>query len=283
MPESCWAQDVQLQLAITPSPTPAQVLMANNSHLSLVGKTAVVTGASSGIGRAIALELATEGAACIVHAGSNRQGADEVAATINSRGGKATVVIFDLSEPGRLTALVDDLWNTQPIDIWINNAGADVLTGPASKWSFEQKLDRLWKVDVAGTVLLSRLVGDKMKARGSGVIINVGWDQAESGMAGDSGELFSATKGAVMAFTRSLAQSLSPQVRVNCVAPGWIKTEWGEGASQYWHDRARRESLMDRWGSPEDVAHVVHFLAADAASFISGHIIPVNGGFRHPS
>jgi 3-oxoacyl-[acyl-carrier protein] reductase len=257
--------------------------MANNNHLSLAGKTAVITGSSSGIGRAIALELADAGAVCIVHAGSNRPGADEVATAIKNSGGTATVVIHDLSERANLTALVDELWSTQPIDIWVNNAGADVLTGPAGKWTFEQKLDRLWKVDVAGTVLLARLIGAKMKARGSGVIINVGWDQTESGMAGDSGELFSASKGAVMAFTRSVAQSLAPQVRVNCVAPGWIKTEWGEGASQYWHDRALRESLMDRWGTPEDVAHVVRFLASDAASFISGHIIPVNGGFRHPS
>jgi 3-oxoacyl-[acyl-carrier protein] reductase len=279
----CWAFGVQLQLANTPSSAQKHRLMPDTNHLSLAGKAAVVTGSSSGIGRAIALELASAGAMCIVHAGSNRQGADEVARTITSSGGQARVVVCDITDTDKLPALVDDIWSTRPIDVWINNAGADVLTGATGKWSFQQKLHRLWQVDVAGTVLLSRLIGAKMKPRGSGVIINVGWDQAESGMAGDSGELFSATKGAIMAFTRSLAQSLAPQVRVNCVAPGWIKTQWGEGASQYWHDRARRESLADRWGTPEDVAHVVRFLASDAASFISGQIIPVNGGFRHPS
>ena len=77
-----------------------------------------------------------------------------------------------------------------------------------------------------------------MKARGRGAIINIGWDQAEQGMAGDSGEMFAAIKGAVMAFTRSLAQSLAPQVRVNCLAPGWIETAWGEQASDYWQERA---------------------------------------------
>jgi 3-oxoacyl-[acyl-carrier protein] reductase len=257
--------------------------MVDSNQFSLAGKSAVITGSSSGIGRAIALELANAGAACVIHASTNRQAAEDVARTIQEKGRDATVALCDITDRAKLPGLVDNIWDRQLVDVWINNAGADVLTGPAAKWTFEEKLDRLWQVDVAGTMLLSRLIGSKMKQRGSGVIVNVGWDQAETGMSGDSGELFSATKGAIMAFTRSLAQSLAPQVRVNCVAPGWIKTEWGEHASQYWHDRARRESLMDRWGTPEDVARIVRFLASDAASFISGQIIPVNGGFRHPS
>lgn len=120
-----------------------------------------------------------------------------------------------------------------------------------------------------------------MRERGRGTIINVGWDQAEQGMAGDSGELFAAVKGAVMAFSRSLATSLAPQVRVNCVAPGWIKTKWGDGASDAWQERAVGESLLARWGTPEDVAAVVRFLVSPEASFVNGQIIPVNGGFRH--
>jgi 3-oxoacyl-[acyl-carrier protein] reductase len=249
----------------------------------LQGKTAMVTGSSSGIGRAIAVCLAADGATCVVHAGRNQQGAQETVELIQAAGGQARAILCDITDRAKLAPFVEEVWNAAPVDIWVNNAGADVLTGAAAKWSYEQKLDRLWQVDVAGTVLLSRLVGVRMKQRGSGVVVNVGWDQAETGMAGDSGELFSATKGAIMAFTRGLAQSLAPQVRVNCVAPGWIQTSWGEGASQYWHDRARRESLMDRWGTPDDVADVVRFLVSPAASFVSGHIIPVNGGFRHPA
>ena len=118
--------------------------------------------------------------------------------------------------------------------------------------------------------------------RGSGAIVNMGWDQAEHGMAGASGEIFAATKGAVMAFSKSLARSLAPAVRVNCVAPGWIKTAWGQHASQAWQDRAKRESLLGRWGTPDDVAHAVVFLASPAASFITGHILPVNGGLAMP-
>ncbi len=110
------------------------------------------------------------------------------------------------------------------------------------------------------------------------MILNMGWDQAETGMAGDSGELFAAVKGAVMAATRSLAKSLAPHVRVNCLAPGWIRTEWGRNASAEWQERARRESLLGRWGEPEDVARVACFLASPAAAFINGQIIHINGG-----
>jgi 3-oxoacyl-[acyl-carrier protein] reductase len=99
-------------------------------------------------------------------------------------------------------------------------------------------------------------------------------------MAGDSGELFAATKGAVMAFSRSLAASLAPQVRVNCIAPGWIKTAWGQRASDDWQQRAKRESLLGRWGTPEDVARVARFLCGPSADFLTGQVIAVNGGLR---
>ena len=161
----------------------------------------------------------------------------------------------------------------------MNNAGADVLTTDAAQKSFAEKLDLLWRVDVVGTILLSRAIGERMKQRGRGVIVNMGWDQAEQGMEGDSGEMFGPVKGAVMAFSRSLAKSLAPEVRVNCLAPGWIKTAWGETASEYWQRRAVRESLLGRWGTPEDVARVARFLASPAADFLTGAIIPVNGGW----
>jgi NAD(P)-dependent dehydrogenase (short-subunit alcohol dehydrogenase family) len=106
----------------------------------------------------------------------------------------------------------------------------------------------------------------------------MGWDQADTGMEGDSGQLFAATKGAVMAFTKSLALSLAPEVRVNCLAPGWVRTGWGESASTYWQNRVRRETPLGRWGTPEDVAVVARWLASPAAAFITGQVIRVNGG-----
>lgn len=240
-----------------------------------------MTGSSSGIGRATALELAAAGAAVLVHARTNRAGADDTAAAIRKLGGVAEVRLADLSDESTRTQFAEGAWSWRgAVDIWVNNAGIDVLTGPAAEWSFEQKLATLWQVDVAATIALSRAIGQKMRERGSGLIVNLGWDQAEHGMAGDSGEMFAAVKGAVMAFTKSLAHSLAPQVRVNCVAPGWIKTEWGDAASDYWQQRAVGESLLARWGKPEDVARAVAFFASPAAEFITGHVLPVNGGFR---
>jgi 3-oxoacyl-[acyl-carrier protein] reductase len=244
----------------------------------LKGQTAVVTGSSSGIGRAIALALADAGAHVLVHARKNGRSAEDVSLHARSLGRDTHVVLADLSDPAEQDRLVENAWDWRPVDIWINNAGADVLTGEAAGWSFENKLAALWKVDGVASLRLSRAAGQRMRQRGHGVILNMGWDQANTGMAGDSGEFFAAVKGAVMAATRSLAKSLAPQVRVNCIAPGWIRTEWGQQASAEWQQRAKRESLLARWGEPEDVAGVACFLVSPAASFINGQIIPINGG-----
>lgn len=253
----------------------------NDLQRSLAGRTAVVTGSSTGIGRATALHLATAGAAVLIHARENRDEAEATAADVRAAGGAAEVRLADLADEADLLRFADDAWSWRDgIDVWVNNAGVDVLTGPAASWTFEQKLAALWQVDVAATIRLSRLIGRRMHRRGSGAIINVGWDQADHGMAGDSGELFSAVKGAVMAFSKSLAHSLAPHVRVNCVAPGWIRTDWGAAASDYWQQRAVDESLVGRWGTPDDVARAVAWLASPAAVFITAHVLPVNGGFR---
>jgi 3-oxoacyl-[acyl-carrier protein] reductase len=248
---------------------------------------AVITGASGGIGRAMALEFAAAGADIVVH-GRRKEAAERVAAEVEALGRRAKILLLDLAEPKSHSKFVGEAWDWQKgVRIWINNAGADVLTGEAAHWTFERKLEELWKVDVAATVSLSRLVGEKMGQQKSqdqpaaGVIINIGWDQAWQGMAGESGQLFGCIKGAVMSFTQSLAQSLAPRVRVNCLAPGWIKTSWGEKASGYWQERAQRESLAGRWGTPEDVARAARFLASPAAEFITGQIINVNGGYRY--
>jgi 3-oxoacyl-[acyl-carrier protein] reductase len=248
----------------------------------LTGLTALVTGSSGGIGRAVALELARQGADLILHGNHHRDSLEKLSAEIQNLGHETTSIPADLSRPDERKILVTSATNWKSrLDILVNLAGADVLTGEAASWSFEKKLDTLWNVDVLATIDLSRTIGQYMKDRGNGVILNIGWDQAEQGMAGDSGEMFSAIKGAVMAFTRSLAQSLAPEVRVNCLAPGWIRTSWGETASDYWQQRAQRQSLRARWGTPDDVAQAAAFLASPAADFLTGQTIPINGGFRY--
>jgi 3-oxoacyl-[acyl-carrier protein] reductase len=97
-------------------------------------------------------------------------------------------------------------------------------------------------------------------------------------MEGDSAELFSTAKNAVMGFTRSLAVSLAPAVRVNCIAPGWIRTAWGDQASPVWQERVMRETPLGRWGEPEDIAQLARFLVSHEASYITGQVINANGG-----
>ena len=252
--------------------------------MTLSGKVAVVTGSSKGIGRAIALRLAKAKADVLVCANQSVESAKGVAQEIAALGVRADVLRADLSDPTETERLVSRAidWRGR-VDVWVNNAGVDVLTGENADAEFFAKLESLWQVDVVAAMRCSRAIGEHMKSAGAGSIINIGWDQAWHGMEGDSGEMFAAIKGAVMSFTKSLAKSLAPDVRVNCVAPGWIKTEWGEDASPYWQERAIQESLRGRWGTPEDIAEAVCFLASPAADFISGQIVPVNGGFRNAS
>jgi 2-amino-4-hydroxy-6-hydroxymethyldihydropteridine diphosphokinase len=245
----------------------------------LTGLRAVVTGSTSGIGRATALALAAGGADVLIHGRRSRQSAEEVAALARAQGVRTAIVLADLREESECRRLVEDAWRTWGgVEVWVNNAGADTLTGDAGRWPFERKLRELLAVDLTATVLLSRDVGIRMKSQGEGLIINIGWDQADTGMEGDSGQLFGATKAAVMAFSKSLALSLAPAVRVNCLAPGWIRTSWGEGASSVWQQRVLRETPLGRWGTPDDVAAAARWLASPAANYVTGQVIRINGG-----
>jgi 3-oxoacyl-[acyl-carrier protein] reductase len=245
----------------------------------LSGRKAVVTGSSSGIGRAIAIEFSRAGADQILHCRRSNANAEQVAAEIHSIGRGATVLSADLGDARALTSFFEAAWTAlNGIDIWVNNAGVDLLTGEESRAGFAEKLQRLLDVDVRATLLLSRMAGQRMAEAGQGVILNIGWDQADRGMEGTSGELFAASKNAVMGFTRSLAVSLAPQVRVNCIAPGWIRTAWGESAGPKWQERVRQETPLKRWGTAEDVAKVARFLVSSDAGFLTGQVIRVNGG-----
>lgn len=251
--------------------------MSNFADLS--DRRFVVTGASSGIGRAIALELAQAGADVAVHYAQSLGAATQTADQIRRLGRKAWTIGCDFHEPSNLSAFVQDTWATcGAIDGWVHCAGVDLLTRGAAQWPFSRKLEELLLIDVQATLLICKDVGRRMQQHGQGVILTIGWDQSDRGMEGDSGELFASAKNAIMGFSRSLAVSLAPQVRVNCIAPGWIKTAWGESASEVWQERVLRETPLRRWGIPEDIAKLARFLVSDEASYLTGQVINANGG-----
>lgn len=247
---------------------------------------AVITGSSSGIGRQTAIEFASQGYDIVLHARNNLQGLHATAKLLQDQGTAGVLCLTaDISSEAACRDLVQAAfaWRGQ-VAVWVNNAGADVLTRGGQAQSFASKLKQLLEVDVAGTIRICRQVVERMQqqqAQPQPSIINIGWDQAWLGMEGEPGQLFCTSKGAVMAFTQALALTCGSQIRVNCVAPGWIKTAWGvEAASDYWDGRACGESLQHRWGTPSDVANAILWLASPAAGFINGQIIPVNGGRR---
>jgi 3-oxoacyl-[acyl-carrier protein] reductase len=229
-----------------------------------------VTGASSGIGRAIAEAYLAEGAAVLITHRDSGERAHEVAGAIVRQADLATREACE-----RLVAEARE--ELGRIDVWVNNAGADVLTGEAAEWEWERKLDLLLAVDLKGTVACSYAVADVMRERG-GAIINMSWDHVATGMAGENPQLFSAVKGGVLAFSRSLARALAPEVRVNVLCPGWIETAFGEQADPEFHHSVAEDTPLGRWGRPEDVAGAALYLASPEAAFVTGQAINVNGG-----
>lgn len=242
-------------------------------------KSVLVTGASSGIGRAIALRCARAGADLAITYRKNQEGAEATAREIRALGRRAEVLRTDISRQEDIDLLAKQLQQAfTRIDVWINNAGADILTGEAARLSGLQKLDLVLAVDVRGTVLASWAAVELMRKRGGGSIINMAWDHTEHGMAGENPVIYSAAKGAVASFSRSLARDVAPDIRVNILAPGFIETAFGEEADPKFRQEVIEMTPLGRWGKPEDVAGAAVFLASDDAAFLTGQTIMVNGG-----
>jgi 3-oxoacyl-[acyl-carrier protein] reductase len=239
-----------------------------------------VTGASSGIGRAIAEAYAAEGAVVLLTHRASPERARGVADAIAARGGRALVRQADLATRAACERLVAEaLDELGQVDVWVNNAGADVLTGEAAAWEWERKLDVLLAVDLKGTIACSYAIGEVMREQErGGAIVNMSWDHVTSGMAGENPQLFAAVKGGVLAFSKSLARRLAPGVRVNVLSPGWIETGFGEHVDRDFHRSVAQGTPLGRWGSPQDVAAAALYLASPEAAFVTGQAINVNGG-----
>jgi 3-oxoacyl-[acyl-carrier protein] reductase len=243
-------------------------------------KVAVITGASTGIGRAIARLFALEGAFVVVNYCHSRLDAEALSAEIAAAGGQARPIQADVSSPADVDRLVEEgLSAFGRIDIWANIAGADILTGAGAALSDLEKLERLIAVDLKGTILCSWRVAPIMRAAGSGVILNMSWDLALAGIKGRNPEMFAAVKAGVLGFSKCLARSFAPEVRVNELAPGWIRTTFAdEVMASEAKDRVIAETPLGRFGTPEDVAQAALFLVSDEAGFITGQTLRVNGG-----
>ena len=211
---------------------------------------------------------------------SSEAAARAVASGIEERGGRALVARADIGTRAGCEALVAEARERLGgLDVWVNNAGADVLTGEEAEWDWERKLDLLLAVDLKGTIACSYAVADVMREQpGGGAILNMSWDHVTTGMKGENPELFSAIKGGVLSYSKSLARALAPTVRVNVLCPGWIETAFGEGADEEFRREVAESTPLKRWGTPADVAAAAIYLASPAAAFITGQAVNVNGG-----
>jgi len=246
---------------------------------NLNGRVAVVTGASTGIGRWAAIALAECGASVVINYNKNQAGAEETKRTIESQAGRAAIVQADISTKQGAQSLVETARaQLGPVDILVNNAGD--LIQRCSLLEFSEELwDRVMNLNFKSALLCSQAVMREMMDRGRGSIINVGSIAGHHG-GGPGAAVYAAAKAGVMCLTKGLAKELAPYgVRVNGVAPGVIDTPFHERMSTPELLRQFVATIpMGRVGTSEECGRVIAFLASDAASYIHGEMIEINGG-----
>jgi 3-oxoacyl-[acyl-carrier protein] reductase len=246
----------------------------NNNSGRLSQKVAIVTGASRGIGRSVALALAAQGANVVVNYASSSAAAEEVVASITEAGGNAIALQADVSKSEQVDALINrTLEKFGRIDVLVNNAGItrDTLLLRMKPEEWQAVID----LNLTGVFLCTRAVSKTMLKQRSGRIINI---SSVAGQMGNPGQAnYSAAKAGVLGFTKTVAKELASRgITVNAVAPGFIETDM---TSDLKADEILKYIPLGRYGQPEEVAGMVRFLAADpAAAYITGQVFNVDGG-----
>ena len=246
----------------------------------LAGKVAVVTGASKGIGAAIAKQLAGDGASVVVNYASSKEGADKVVAEIVKQGGKATAVKADVAKKAQIEQLFAEAKKTYgSVDILVNNAG--IYEFSPLETVTEDHFHRQFNLNVLGLILASQEATKHFGPAG-GSIVNI--SSVVSTYAPPNASVYSATKAAVDAVTRSLAKELGPRhIRVNSINPGMIETEGTHSAGITESDMRKQteaQTPLGRIGQPQDIAPAVAFLASGDAAWITGETWYISGGLR---
>ena len=251
-------------------------------HPILEGKVALVTGASRGLGRAIAFRLAREGAAVGVNYHTREAEAEEVVARIRTESGRALAIQTDVGDAAQVRAMAERVAKELgPIDILVNNAGK-LAKGDLADFDYSQ-MENMRRTNVDGLVHVTRAVVDSMKARRFGRIINL-TSIAAHGTAFTGTTFYAATKAAVIVLTRRFALELGPYgITVNAIAPGFILTDMAldghsPAESQPIIDAIAAKAMVRRVGEPDDIANAVAFLVAPEASFITAQTLTVDGG-----
>lgn len=244
--------------------------------MRLAGKVALVTGSARGIGKSIVERFASEGAAVVISDVANEPAARETLAAVESAGGKGMVSMFDVGDAAQVEAAVAGILSPMGrIDILVNNAG--ITRDNLLLRMTEEDFDAVLRTNLKGTFLLTKTVSRLMIKQRSGRIVNMSSVVGLMGNAGQSN--YSAAKAGIAGFTKSMARELGSRgITVNAIAPGFIKTAMTAGLPEAVQKAFLQQIPLGRFAEPEEVADLALFLASDAAGYVTGQVIGINGG-----